>query len=575
MRQSSYFIYTLRETPAEAEIISHRLMLRAGMIKKTASGIYSYMPLGLRVLKKIENIIRKRMDESGAVELLMSSVQPAELWQKSGRWDYYGKELLRFKDRNNRSFAIGPTHEEVITDIAASVINSYKQLPVNLYQIQTKFRDEIRPRFGLMRGREFIMKDGYSFDIDEPGANISYQKMYDTYCKIFETLGLKYKVVEADSGSIGGNSSHEFMVLAKTGEDEIIYCSSCGYSANVEKAELAEAQKNNNEEPLEQKTVSTPGVHTAEEAANLLNVDIKKILKTMIVRFEKKNDNEIETNFVAVVVRGDHEVNILKLKNLRDADSVDLASAAEVMSITNAPIGSIGPIGLNIPVYADNAVKYAVNSIAGANKKEFHIINVTPGKDFDPIFADLRNAVSGDICPKCGGIYESTRGIEVGHIFKLGTKYSDVMNAKALNKEGKNITLQMGCYGIGVGRTAAAAIEQNNDEKGIIWPKAIAPFEAVIVPINMNDENVINISNKIYSELIKNNIDVIIDDRDERAGVKLNDAELIGYPLRISIGKKSLSENKIEAQIRRTGETIFINIDNYLKKIIDILDKIS
>lgn len=577
MKQSAYFIQTLRENPADAEVASHILMLRAGMIRKDAAGVYNYMPLGLRVIRKVENIVRRYMDEAGAIELLMSAVQPAELWQESGRWTYYGKELLRFKDRHDRDFCIGPTHEEVITDIVRYTVNSYKQLPVNLYQIQTKFRDEVRPRFGLMRGREFIMKDAYSFDMDDAGAEISYKKMYDAYKKIFEACGLRYKVVDADSGSIGGSFSHEFMVLADTGEDSVISCVSCDYSANMEKALVIDKGVKSAEKPLKPETIATPDKHTAVDVAEFLGAPVTKVPKTMIVKCEgvKENSKILDHKLIAVMVRGDHEVNLAKVKNALGAAGADFADPSEVIDAVGCPIGSLGPINMKLPLYVDNALKYEVNLIVGANKDGYHIKNVTPGVDFTPTaFADLRNAVVGDTCPNCGGVYELTRGIEVGHIFKLGTKYSAALNAKALDNSGKNTTLVMGCYGIGIGRTAASAIEQNNDEKGIIWPKALAPFEIVIVTLNANDEEVVSTADKLYTELKKRGADVLLDDRNERAGVKFTDAELIGYPLRVSVGKKSLADGNLECVERRSGKTTLIPVDNAAEKIIEILSKI-
>lgn len=577
MRQSAYFIQTLRETPAEAEVASHVLMLRAGMIRKDAAGIYNYLPLGLRVIRKVEKIVRRFMDESGAIELLMSAVQPAELWQESGRWTYYGKELLRLKDRHGRDFCIGPTHEEVITDIIRYSINSYKQLPVNLYQIQTKFRDEVRPRFGLMRGREFIMKDAYSFDMDDAGAEISYKKMYDAYKKIFEACGLRYKVVDADSGSIGGSFSHEFMVLADTGEDAVISCTSCNYSANMEKAAVVDNGSKSADKPLTPQNIATPDKHTAVEVAEFLGVAVTKVPKTMIIKCEgiKENGKVVGDKLVAVMVRGDHEVNLAKVKNALGASSADFAEPSQVFDAIGCPIGSLGPINMTLPLYADNALKYEVNLIVGANKDGFHIKNVTPGVDFTPVaFADLRNAMVGDTCPECGGVYELTRGIEVGHIFKLGTKYSSAMNAKALDNSGKGTTLVMGCYGIGIGRTAASSIEQNNDEKGIIWSKALAPFEVVIVTLNTNDEEVVSTADKLYTKLLTLGVDVLLDDRNERAGVKFIDAELIGYPLRVSVGKKSMAEGNMECVERRSGKTSLLPVDSAAEKIIEILSKI-
>ena len=577
MRQSRFFIQTLRETPAEAEVASHRLMMRAGMIRRVAAGIYNYQPLGLRVIRKVENIVRKCMNDAGAIELLLSMVQPAELWQSSGRWAHYGKELLRFKDRGNRDFCLGPTHEEVITDLVSGTVNSYKQLPINLYQIQTKFRDEVRPRFGLMRGREFIMKDAYSFDIDEEGAEKSYKKMYDAYCRIFESCGLRYKVVDADSGSIGGSFSHEFMVLADTGEDAVISCSSCSYSANIEKAIVSDTYKDESETPLMSEIVPTPNLHTAVEVAEFLGVDLKKVPKTMIIKAEGVKENgKVVDKLVAVIVRGDHEVNLAKVKNLLGAAGADFAEPREVAEAVGCPIGSLGPVGMSLPVYMDNALKYAKNLVVGANKDGYHIKNVNVGTDYKtPFYADLRNAAPGDVCPKCGGVYELARGIEVGHIFKLGTKYSAAMGATVLDKNGRAVPFVMGCYGIGIGRTAASAIEQNNDEKGIIWPKAIAPFEVVVIPMNTNEDEVVRTADSIYNELLLKGTDAIIDDRNERAGVKLTDSELIGYPLRISVGKKGLSEGKVDITIRKTGETVSVPAERAAEEAVKLLAGIN
>lgn len=579
MRQSRYFIQTMREVPSEAEIISHQLMLRAGMIKKVSAGIYDYLPLGLRVIRKVENIVRENMNKAGAIEMLMSLVQPAELWQQSGRWEHFGKELLRFKDRGNRDFCLGPTHEEVITDVVRAQVNSYKQMPVTLYQIQTKFRDEVRPRFGLMRGREFIMKDAYSFDIDDAGADISYKSMYDAYRNIFNACGLKHKVVDADTGSIGGSFSHEFMVLADAGEDAVISCKSCEYSANVEKAIVVDKGTKETDEYKTLEKIETPNMHTAQEVADFLKVPLHKITKTMIVKCvnvidKESNKKEGVDKYVAVLVRGDHEVNFAKIKNIIGATSVELAENYEIKDIVGCNPGSIGPIDLKLEIYADNDVKYLNNIVVGANTDGYHYINVNLERDANiKGFYDLRNAIPGDTCPNCGGEYEVTRGIEVGHIFKLGTKYSESMGAKALDKNGKNIPIVMGCYGIGVGRTAASAVEQHHDELGMVWPKAIAPFEVVVIPMNTNEEEVVKKADDIYENLKNIGVDVIIDDRNERAGVKFIDAELIGYPIRVGVGKKSLSEGNIEVKIRRTGETIFLDVNSDLaKEIKDILD---
>jgi len=569
MRLSNYFTPTLRETPAEAEVVSHKLMLRAGMIRKSAAGIYSYLPLGLKVIQKVEQIVRKYMNEYGAVELLMPAVCSADLWKESGRWADYGKELLRIKDRHGRDFCVGPTHEEVITDIVRNSVKSYKQLPLNLYQIQTKFRDEVRPRFGLMRGREFIMKDAYSFDINDEAAEKSYKQMHTAYCNIFEACNLKYKVVEADSGAIGGSFSHEFMVLADTGEDFVISCNNCDYSANMEKAVTAENYVKDDEKILPFQSVETPGQKTVEDVANFLGVNITKIAKTLILKTDE--------DFVALMVRGDHEANLVKLKNYLDVVNVDFASEKEIEEITGGAMGFSGPVDLPLPIYADNAVKYMKNFVVGGNAKDVHLKNVNVEDDFAvKQFGDFRTAEPGDECPKCGkGSYVITKGIEVGHIFKLGTKYSESMNATYLDKDGKQKHMIMGCYGIGIGRTAAAAIEQNHDDAGIIWPPQLAPFEVVVVPVNTNDENVVNVAETIYLKLLKKGVDVVIDDRDERAGVKFNDADLIGYPLRINVGKKTLKEGNIEIFIRKDKELITVKREDSVNKTRELLENLK
>ncbi|MGE4267939.1 MAG: proline--tRNA ligase [Deferribacterales bacterium] len=568
MRYSRFFIPTLREVPAEAEVVSHKLMLRAGMIKKLASGVYNYLPLGLIVIRKVEDIVRRCMNEAGAIELLMPSVQPAELWKESGRWNYYGKELLRIKDRHDREFCYGPTHEEVITDVVRSFISSYKNLPINLYQIQTKFRDEVRPRFGLMRGREFVMKDAYSFDMDDAGANTSYENMRQAYCRIFEACGLKYKVVDADTGSIGGSFSHEFMVLADTGEDFVISCDSCDYSANLEKAVCVDEYTKPSDELKPSEDVDTPKAKTVEEVAAFLNLPSSSIAKTMIVRVDDK--------LVGIMVRGDHEMNMAKVKNYFSATTVELASHEEIEEATGGPMGFSGPVGMKVPVYGDFAVASMVNYCVGANLKEKHTLNVNHGRDFD--FADIddfRNANPGDRCCKCGGKYVITKGIEVGHIFKLGTKYSASMNATFLDKEGKRQPFIMGCYGIGVTRVAASAIEQNHDEKGIVWPVQLAPFKVCVVPLAVKDEEVMKNAEAIYNILNRMGLEPIIDDRDERAGVKFNDAELIGIPVRITIGKKTLEKGCVEITVRKTGITEEISVENCTERAAAIIQELS
>ncbi|MFO7765430.1 MAG: proline--tRNA ligase [Pelovirga sp.] len=547
MRYSQFFLPTLKETPADAEVISHQLMLRAGMIRKNAAGVYSYLPLGLRVIRKVEAVVREEMNRAGAIECLMPVANPAELWQESGRWDVYGKELLRFKDRHGRDFCMGPTHEEVVTDIVRSHVKSYRQLPVNLYQIQTKFRDEVRPRFGLMRGREFIMKDAYSFDTTEEGANTSYQKMREAYCRIFERCGLRYRMVEADSGAIGGSYSHEFMVLADTGEDVVITCAQCSYSANIEKAVVVDRGTSADApfKPVER--VVTRGAHSVADVSKMLGLAPEQIVKTMLVVADDQT--------VAVLIRGDHELNLAKVKNYLGASVVDLATPEQIAVATGGPVGFSGPLGLSIPLYADHAVKYLRNFGVGGNEVDIHLEGVNLERDFQvTAFADLRNAGAGDPCPHCDGVYVNTRGIEVGHIFKLGTKYSEAMKATFLDQDGKSQDIIMGCYGIGIGRTAAASIEQNHDEHGMIWPLPLAPFQVQVIMLNPKDEQVRHTSENIYALLQEQGVEVLLDDRDERPGSKFKDADLIGIPLRVTVGTRGLQEGVVELKIRTSGE---------------------
>ncbi len=548
MRYSDYLLPTLKETPADAEIISHQLMLRAGMIRKLAAGIYNYLPMGLRAIRKVEQIVREEMNRAGAVELLMPMVVPAELWQESGRWEQYGKELLRFADRKDSDFCLGPTHEEVITDLVRGTVRSYRQLPLNLYQIQSKFRDEVRPRFGLMRGREFIMKDAYSFDLDEAGADLAYEKMYQAYRRIFERCGLKFRAVEADTGNIGGSSSHEFMVLAESGEDAIVSCSGCAYAANVEKAELTIRTPSVAEPQAELAKVPTPGCRTIEEVAAFLKVGRERLVKTLIVQTD---GGEI----LAVLLRGDHELNDIKLCRLLGCSEVKLADDETVRDITGAPVGFAGPFGLNLRVLADQAVAEMVDFIAGANQADMHFTGVACGRDFAmPTFADLRLAKAGDACPRCGAVLELWRGIEVGHVFKLGTQYSAALGATVLDDRGQERDLFMGCYGIGVGRTVAAAIEQNHDRNGIVFPLSIAPFQVLITVVNPREEDVLAAANDLYRQLDGAGIEVLLDDRDERPGSKFKDADLIGIPLRVTIGSRGLTEGAVELQERASGQ---------------------
>jgi prolyl-tRNA synthetase len=575
MRYSNYFLPTLKEIPSDAEIISHQLMLRAGMIRKLTSGIYTYLPIGLRSLKKIETIIREEMDHSGAIEILMPAVQPAELWQESGRWNLYGRELLRFKDRHDHDACLGPTHEEIITDLARREIRSYKQMPINLYQIQTKFRDEIRPRFGVMRAREFVMKDAYSFDADEAGAEKSYEIMRETYMNIFRRCGFRFRAVEADTGTIGGSFSHEFMVLADTGEDQIINCSKCRYAANLEKAEVREAVEGPMVDekammPLEE--VATPDMKTVGEVTSFLSISPQALVKTLIF----KSDEEV----IAALVRGDHDINEAKLKNILRADQMELADPQLVAEVTGAPIGFAGPMGLNVKIIADNALKTMKNWVVGGNKKDLHIKNVNFQRDFAiHTFGDLRFITPDDICPKCGGTIEFGRGIEVGHIFKLGTKYSKAMEAIFLDENGKEQPIVMGCYGIGVSRIIAAAIEQNHDKDGIIFPIPIAPFEVVILPLQMNEPEVINAAETIYKGLLEKGVDTLIDDRDLRAGFKFKDADLLGTPLRIVVGTRALKDGHVEMKWRSEKESSFISFQDapsiIMQKVSELYDSIK
>lgn len=557
MRFSRYFVPTLKEAPADAEVISHKLLVRAGMIRRLTSGIYTYLPLGLRSLKKIENAVREEMNAAGALELLMPTVQPADLWQESGRWEHYGKELLRFHDRNDRDYCLGPTHEEVITDIVRKEVRSYRDLPVNLYQIQTKFRDEIRPRFGLMRGREFIMKDAYSFDRDDAGADSSYKAMFDAYTRIFKRLALRFKPVEADSGSIGGNFSHEFMVLAETGEDVIASCTACSYAANVERAVVAWNGTRDETAPPALSSVDTPGSHTVAEVAAFLKVSPEAIVKTILLNADGKP--------VAALVRGDRELNIIKVKNLLNADTVVFASPEEVTAWTGAPVGFAGPVDLNVDrVIADNELAGREGWVTGANKGDTHHLNVSLTRDANVTeYADIRVIAQGDRCPLCGGEMEFPRGIEVGHVFKLGTKYSQSMNAVFLDENGREQHIIMGCYGIGVSRVLAACIEQNYDEAGIVFPPPVAPFAIALLNLDPKNGDVSAKADELYAALGNEGLEVLLDDRDERPGVKFKDADLIGLPMQLVIGGKGLARGVIEAKDRRTGEKTELPVDGF------------
>ncbi|ALA57834.1 proline--tRNA ligase [Nitrospira moscoviensis] len=545
MRTSQTLIPTLREDPGEAETVSHRLMLRAGLIRKVAAGIYTYLPLGLRIIRKVEQIIREEMNRAGAQELLMPIASPAELWKETGRWDYYGKELLRFKDRHERDFCLGPTHEEVITDLFRREVRSYRQLPVNFYQIQTKFRDEIRPRFGLMRGREFIMKDAYSFDVDEAGAKLSYQKMYDAYTRIFTRCGLTFRAVEADTGLIGGDVSHEFMVLAETGEATVVYTDKGAYAANLERAEVpppADADPS----PLRPLApAATPQRRTVDEVTAFLKVSPRQLVKTLLYTAEKDT--------VAVLIRGDHEVNEVKVARLLGVNEIQLATPEKVKELTGAPPGFAGPVGLKVRILADHAVKGMKNFVVGANQPDTHYVDANLDRDFSvDRFADLRNAQAGDPSPRGDGALVVAKGIEVGQVFLLGTKYSQKMNATILDDQGKERLAIMGCYGIGVGRTAAAAIEQNHDERGIIWPYPIAPFHLHLLPVSQSEKTA-QATAALYDALQAAGFEVLWDDREERAGVKFNDADLIGAPFQVVVGDKGLADGVVEIKVRRTG----------------------
>jgi prolyl-tRNA synthetase len=563
MRWRTSFIPTIKEEPSDAEVISHRLLVRAGMIRQVSRGVYDILPLALRTVRKIEAIVREEMNRAGAQELLMPVTSPAELWRDSGRWEVYGKELLRFKDRHERDFCLAPTHEEVITDIVRRDVRSYRELPMNLYQIQTKFRDEVRPRFGLMRGREFIMKDAYSFHLDREDAEREYRNMYDTYRRIFTRCGLEFRAVEADSGAIGGSLSHEFQVLAESGEDALAACTACDYAANVQKAEsrlvAAEAGAATDAAP---ETVPTPGLKTVPEVSEFLKVPPERFIKTMIYR-------KPAGGLVAVLVRGDHEVNETKLGNLLDTIAVEMADEDEVMEAVGAPPGFLGPMNLPLEVWADHAVRGMSKAVTGANQADAHTIQVDESRDFTPArFEDLRLVKAGDPCARCEeGVIEEHRGIEVGHVFYLGRKYSEAMSATILDSEGHERVMEMGCYGIGVTRLMAAAIEQNNDADGIIWPTSIAPFSVELLPLNYKEGPIREVTDRIYEGLTEAGHEVLLDDRDERPGVKFKDADLVGIPLRVTIGAKGLAKGNVELRWRGDGTTTDVPVDEAVERI--------
>ncbi|MGB3225917.1 MAG: proline--tRNA ligase [Desulforhopalus sp.] len=546
MRYSQTLLPTLKETPAEAEVVSHRLMLRAGCIRKLTAGIYSYLPFGLAAIRKVENIVREEMNRAGAQELLMPMVQPADLWIETGRYEKYGPELLRFHDRHERESCLGPTHEEVITDIARKELHSYRNLPINLYQIQTKFRDEIRPRFGLMRGREFVMKDAYSFDVSDEAAEISYRKMYEAYKRIFTRCGLSFRAVQADSGAIGGSFSHEFMVLADTGEDTIVVCKDCEYAANMEKAVVKLAENSPKQALGELEKIETPGKRKVDAVCEYLGIEPKQLLKTLIFKADGKP--------VAVLVRGDREVEEVKLKNLLGVADVEMADDKEVFDATGVPTGYLGPVGIAIRIVADQEVEAMQNFYVGGNEKNYHFKNVNFGRDFQvEAVADLRQITTDDPCPECGGKLDTTEGIEVGHVFKLGTGYSESMNATFQDKDGQGKHFVMGCYGIGVTRIVAAAIEQNHDDKGIIFPVPLAPYTVIIVNLGINDEVINTAAEKLYQDLQTAGLEVLIDDRDERPGFKFKDADLLGIPYRVTVGKNFVSNGTLEIKHRKDG----------------------
>lgn len=569
MLATKLYAPTLREVPSDADVVSQQLMLRAGFMRKTANGLYSFLPLGWRSIKKIEAIVREEMDRASAQEIMMPILQPAEIWKESGRWNAYGAEMMRINDRHDNEFCLGPTHEEMITTLVKNEINSYRQLPVNLYQIQSKFRDERRPRYGLMRSREFIMKDAYSFDVDEAGLDESYKSMYDAYTRIFTRCGLTFRPVEADSGAIGGSGTHEFMAIAEAGEADIVYCTKCDYAANIEIGKPG-IMKQEEEALQELSIVDTPNASTIEAVAEMLNLPLHKTIKAVVFSIDGK--------VVLAIVRGDHEVNEVAVQHAVLGSVESEMATPEELEKVGLTAGFISPVGLKqteeFAIVVDESVMETYNVCGGANKKDAHYININPKRDFnveDIIVAPIRLITDDDVCPTCGGTLEHAKGIEVGQVFKLGTKYSEAFQATFLDQNGRTNPMIMGCYGIGVSRTLAAAIEQYHDENGIIWPRAIAPFEAVIVPINAKDEALMSTSQTIYTALQDAGVDVLLDDRKDRAGVKFKDADLIGYPLRITVSKNTLENNEVEIQIRKSGEAITCAIDSVATKVTELL----
>ncbi|WP_457754874.1 proline--tRNA ligase [Thermovibrio ammonificans] len=567
MRFSRAFIPTKKESPADAEIPSHKLLVRAGFIRKVASGLYDILPLGARVIRKIEQVIRQEMERAGAQEVILPIMHPAELWQESGRWDVYGKEMIKFKDRHERDYALGPTAEEMITDLVRKEVKSYKELPLNLYQIGRKFRDEIRPRFGLMRSREFIMKDAYSFHASDEDAEREYWNMFETYSRIFKRLGLEFKAVEADTGEIGGSFSHEFMVIADTGESKLVYCPECGYAASTEKAQQVrpEVPPNREGEFEAVEEVHTPGIRRIEEVSRFLSVPQERILKLLVY--------VIDGRPVALALRGDREVEEAKLKKAFNAKEVRLATDEEIEEFTGQPKGYLSPVGLPLPVYADYSVIPMVNFVAGAGRADYHLKNVNWGRDFSVAeFVDVTEVRGGEPCPKCGAPLVEKRGIEVGHIFKLGTKYSEAMGATFVDEQGNEKPMVMGCYGIGVTRVMAAAVEQGHDENGIIWPVEIAPFEVIVIPVNVKKEEIVEAAERVYSELMEAGFDVLLDDRNARPGFKFKDADLIGIPYQVIVGKKA-SEGVVELKIRRSGERLELPVDGVVRKLRELIGR--
>ena len=572
MLATKLYAPTLREVPSDADVVSQQLMLRAGFMRKTANGLYSFLPLGWRSIKKIEAIVREEMDRASAQEIMMPILQPAEIWKESGRWNAYGAEMMRINDRHDNEFCLGPTHEEMITTLVKNEINSYRQLPVNLYQIQSKFRDERRPRYGLMRSREFIMKDAYSFDVDEAGLEESYKSMYDAYTRIFNRCGLTFRPVEADSGAIGGSGTHEFMAIAEAGEADIVYCTKCDYAANIEIGKPG-IMKQEEEALQELSVVDTPNASSIEAVGEMLNLPLHKTIKAVVFSIDGK--------VVLAIVRGDHEVNEVAVQHAVLGSVEPEMATPEELEKVGLTAGFISPVGLEqteeFAIVVDESVMETYNVCGGANKKDAHYININPKRDFnveDIIVAPIRLITKDDVCPTCGGSLEHAKGIEVGQVFKLGTKYSEALQATFLDQNGRPNPMIMGCYGIGVSRTLAAAIEQYHDENGIIWPRSIAPFEAVIVPINAKDEALMSTSETIYTALQEAGVDVLLDDRKDRAGVKFKDADLIGYPLRITVSKNTLENNEVEIQIRKTGEALPCAIDSVATKVIELLQNL-